>query len=622
MGVSGVGKTTVGSLLAKALHLPFFDGDDFHPTENVQKMKNGNALNDEDRQEWLNRLNSLASKQLESKKGGIIACSALKEKYRKLLIQNIESRVEWIYLKGTFEQIQERIQTREGHFMPTHLLQSQFDTLEAPTNAHSISIDASPEEIVTRIKKNLMEATEFGVYGLGVMGKSIARNLAQKKVKLSLYNRHVAGSEEKVAETLKTQHQELSKAQTFDEAKAFVNSLQRPRKILLMVSAGKGVDAVIEQLTPFLAAGDILIDGGNSHYQKTQERYHELQEKGIHFIGMGISGGEEGALKGPSMMPGGDAAVYNNIAPILNKAAARDQNGNACCTYIGPEGSGHFVKMVHNGIEYAEMQLLAEVVVLFKNQGKNPDEIAEVLSNWKATENSYLLEITTEILRKKEGEDWLIHKIMDKAGNKGTGNWTTVASAQLGMPSTMMTSSLFARYISFFKEERTQVSKHFKTKEKTANTLSEESIQKAYRFARIINHHQGFKLIKEADHHHKWNLNLSELARIWTNGCIIRSDYMVDLVEAFKVHPHLFENPVTLEELNSLKPFLKEVLSIGIQNDLPLPLFSEALQFLNQYALEDSSANIIQAQRDYFGAHTYQRKDDPSGKIYHSHWNE
>lgn len=319
-------------------------------------------------------------------------------------------------------------------------------------------------------------------------------------------------------------------------------------------------------------------------------------------------------------MPGGDKDTYLKIQPYLDKIAAKDKDNFPCCTYVGPEGSGHFVKMVHNGIEYAEMQLLAEAFELLKALGNNPDETATIMESWKPKANSYLLEITIEILRKKEGDDWLIHKIMDKAGNKGTGNWTTIATAELGIPSTMIASSLFARYTSFFKEERITASQFFDIEKTPELSITHDDVFKAYQFARIINHYQGFKLIKEASNSYGWHLNLSELARIWTNGCIIRSDLMVDLVTVFKCNEHLLTALEIKEVLQTLKPFAKKVVAEGILNDLPIGTMSESVNFLNGFSKADCSANIIQAQRDYFGAHTYQRKDDPSGKFYHTQW--
>ena len=620
MGVSGCGKSTIGKLLAQELDIPFFDGDDFHPESNIQKMSSGQALNDADRQGWLETLNDLAKQQL-AKNSCVIVCSALKQKYRDTLSLNINAETNWVYLSGSFNQIFDRLNSREGHFMPSELLISQFETLEEPKDALKIDITLTPENIIKTIKSGLMNTSEFGLFGLGVMGKSLCRNLANNGFKISMFNRHVDGVEVNVAKNFKAEYSELSQAKAFDDIAAFVNSLQQPRRIMLMVNAGKTIDYVIEDLLPYLSENDIIIDGGNSNYKKTKERNTYLKTKGIHFIGTGVSGGEEGALKGPSIMPSGDKEAYKNVAQFLETISAKDKNGLPCCTYVGPEGSGQFIKMVHNGVEYVEMQLLAEVATILESLGQNPDDIANTLDSWKSTANSYLLEITATIFRKKEGGDWLVNKILDKAGNKGTGNWTTIASAELGVPSTLIASALFSRYISFYKEERVQLNMNFENSNTSELNVTTNDILEAYQFARIINHYQGFKLISEASNKFEWHLNLSEIARIWTNGCIIRSTLMEDLVAVFKHTTNILTNPELINTVNNYKSSAKKVVSQCIFNDVTTPALAEAIQFLNGITTKYASANIIQAQRDYFGAHTYQRLDDDSGKSYHSNWN-
>ena len=620
MGVSGCGKSTIGTLLAQDLGIPFFDGDEFHPESNIQKMSSGQALNDDDRQGWLETLNDLAKKQLENN-SCVIVCSALKQKYRDILSDTIEDDTEWVHLAGSFNQILERVNSRADHFMPSELLKSQFDTLENPEDAIQIDISLTPENIIKKIKQKLMNTSEFGLFGLGVMGKSLCRNLANNGFKISMFNRHVDGVEEDVAINFKAQYPELSQAEAFDDISAFVNSLQQPRRIMLMVNAGKTIDYVIEDLLPHLSENDIIIDGGNSNYKKTKERYDYLKTKGIHFIGTGVSGGEEGALKGPSIMPSGDKDAYDKVAPFLETISAKDKNGLPCCTYVGPEGSGQFIKMVHNGVEYVEMQLLAEVSTILETLGQNPDEVSQTLQSWKGSADSYLLEITTHIFKKKEGDDWLVNKILDKAGNKGTGNWTANASAELGVPSTLIASALFSRYISFYKDERIQLNEKFQTKTTSELNITTNDVLEAYQFARIINHYQGFKLISEASNKFEWDLNLSEIARIWTNGCIIRSTLMEELVDVFKHTTNILTNPKLIDLVNTYKPAAKKVVSQSILNDVATPALGEAIQFLNGITTAYASANVIQAQRDYFGAHTYLRLDDASGKSHHTNWN-
>lgn len=619
MGVSGCGKSTIGNLLSEALKIPFFDGDDFHPEANVTKMSNGIPLNDEDRYGWLQTLNDLGKKQVEEN-SCIIVCSALKQSYRDILSKGIESKTKWVYLSGSFNQIEARINKRSDHFMSSALLQSQFDTLEHPENALQVDISLKPEEIIEKIIGKIQMKSEFGLFGLGVMGKSLSRNLAQKGFNISIFNREVKGSEENVAIDFKNAHPELKNSQPFSNVEAFVNSLQKPRKIMLMVNAGKITDMVIEDLIPYLSDGDILIDGGNSNYLKTKERYDYLKSKNINFIGVGVSGGEKGALKGPSIMPGGNKETYELVKPYLEGIAAKDADGLPCCTYIGEEGSGHFVKMVHNGIEYVEMQLLAEVFTIFKTMGKNPDEVANILESWKSDADSYLLGITVDILRKKDGDDWLVNKIVDKAGNKGTGNWTTIATAQLGTPSTLIASALFARYTSFYNEERLNANENFGITPSEIN-LNSEDVLNAYQFTRIINHYQGLKLISEAGKVYNWTLNLSEIARIWTNGCIIKSDFAEALISILKKDDNILTNQSIISQLKELKPSINKVVAECVLNELPVSCLSESVNFLNAYTTGNSSANIIQAQRDYFGAHTYQRTDDPSGDFHHTNWN-
>ena len=620
MGVSGSGKTTIGKLLAEALNVDFLDGDDFHSPENVNKMSAGIALTDEDRYPWLVSIHEKCHDALQNGNGLVFSCSALKKKYRRIIGEGMEDSVIWIYLKGGIDLVRDRMKSRQGHYMPLSLLQSQFDALEEPDDAIHVDISLDKETIINRIMEQI-ELTSFGIVGMGVMGKSLARNFARNGIVLSLHNRYVEGSEEGVAAKVIADYPELSQAQGFEDLRAFVASIRKPRKILLMINAGKETDHFINEIIPYLEKGDILIDGGNSHYLDTKRRMDDLEKMGIFFVGTGVSGGEKGALEGPAIMPSGTKDAYVMLESYLTKIAAKDVNGQACCTYIGPEGSGHYVKMVHNGIEYAEMQLLAESYAYLRYVlQKTPDEISACFAAWNEGQLSgYLLDITSKLLLKKEGDQWLIDLILDVAGNKGTGNWTTISGSELGQPITVLSSALFARYLSTIKEKMELV-KDEMGQINSDNMVTEETLKQAYTLTRLVNHQQGFMLIKSASDNFKWNLSLSELARIWTNGCIIRSHLMEKLTLVLHDQNNLFSNLEIQNQISELKPALKKCCIGALNFNLAFPCHLAALDYLNTLQNDYASANIIQAQRDFFGAHRYRRKDDASGQTYHTEW--
>ena len=619
MGVSGVGKSTVGKLLATSLGVPFFDGDDYHPRTNVKKMKNGEPLNDEDRKGWLEVLHQLAVTQLHEK-GAVIACSALKCSYRSLLRAGIDPFVKWIHITGSFDLIESRMKQRSDHFMPDSLLRSQFETLEKPVDALVLFCEESPEKLVSEIISYYNEHAEFGLYGLGVMGKSLSRNMALNGVKMSLYNRHLDGQEENVATEHKNAFSELSESLTFDNTASFVASLEKPRKIFFMVNAGRLIDTIISELLPFLEEGDILMDGGNSHYNDTKRRAVYLNEGGIKYLGVGISGGEEGALMGPSIMPGGNKKAYALVREHLELIAAKDADQKPCCAYIGKDGAGHFVKMVHNGIEYAEMQLIAEVYDLLRATGMKGDEIAAIFDSWNSKSSSFLLEATIRILRKKENGSYLLDHILDTAGNKGTGNWATVAAAELGYPATLIASALFARYMSSEKDQRIALEKVYGRRKRIEIKPDMDKLYDAFSFARIINHHQGFQLLVRAKKEYNWNLCLPEIARIWTSGCIIKSTLMQELILALKNSESILQDSNFARRIKEDKNSLQHLVSWSVKNEIAIPCLSASLQYYYYSVASESSANLIQAQRDFFGAHTYQRKDDPKGIYYHTDW--
>lgn len=620
MGVSGSGKTTIGQSLANHLGIPFFDGDDFHSKGNIEKMKAGIPLDDVDRYEWLKSIHKIASKTISNNRSAVIACSALKKKYREIIAENIKASIFWIFLNGSKELIQKRMESRKDHYMPASLLQSQFDILEIPHESIMIDISLDQQTMVNTILQETNKST-LGVVGLGVMGKSLARNWARTGIKLSLYNRYVKSVEEQIAEKAIQSYPELNNAVGFEDLQLFVQSLAKPRIIFMMIKAGKETDRFIDEILPQLDAGDILIDGGNSHYEDTKRRITYLNKQQIHFIGTGVSGGEKGALNGPSIMPSGSPEAYQKIEQLLFAIAAKDKNGDPCATYIGPDGSGHFVKMIHNGIEYAEMQLIAETYAYFRYvQGLEPNMIADIFHEWnQGTLHSYLLESTVHILQKKEGDAYLIDLILDVAGNKGTGNWATISASELGIPAGMITGALFARYVSTLKESIRSL-RQKPISNNTSTRLSIDSIKAAYTAARVINHQQGFLIMKAASLEFNWKLDLSNIARIWTNGCIIRSTLMEKMVIAFRKHDDLFEDDELKQEVILLKPDLKAFCISSLEADLSIPCHITALDYLNSLHAMHSTANIIQAQRDFFGAHTYQKKNDRSGSFYHTEW--
>lgn len=464
--------------------------------------------------------------------------------------------------------------------------------------------------------------SEIGLIGLGVMGTSLARNIARNKYSISLYNRYVKGSEEAVAKKKIEQYRELESAQGFEDIEAFVDSLQQPRKIILMLTAGAAVDELIDQLVPHMDQGDLIIDAGNSHYRDSQRRYDQLEHKGFHFIGLGVSGGEEGALKGPSLMPGGSKAAYDLVEGLFCSIAAKTKDNKATSAYVGSGGAGHFVKMVHNGIEYAEMQLIAEFFQIMKLALEmDYQQIASVFEQWNQGDlKSYLLEITIDILRAKDQEGYLLDRIQDKAAHKGTGAWSLVAAAELGQAATMIASALFSRYTSSKKRYRTKLSQLYSNPSKKVD-LSVADLKATYRFARIVNHHQGFSLIHVASKKNHWEIDLGVVCKLWTEGCIIKSDLLDQLYEVLNQNLLPLSDSSIAEQINSDRSRIEQLLSRLISTAVPVFSISNAYEFFKQLTQEQSGANLIQAQRDYFGAHGVQLLGDDSDELHHLNWN-
>ena len=455
------------------------------------------------------------------------------------------------------------------------------------------------------------------------MGTNLSRNLGRNGFSLSLYNRHLDGIEENVAKQAIATFEELKNAQGFDDMSTFVQSLDSPRVIILMIDAGDATGGVIDSLVPMLSTGDVVIDGGNAHYQDTINRVNDLHDKGIHFLGCGISGGTEGALYGPSIMPGGSKKGYAIAEPILKKIAALDYKGQPCCAYIGPGGAGHFVKMVHNGIEYAEMQLLAEVYSLLRwAVGLTPDHIAEVLSGWKNTEaTSYLLDITLNILREKEGDQWVIDSILDSAGHKGTGGWAVQAAASFGIPAMMITASLHARYLSAQRHIRIHLDEISRVQSRKNASLGTTDLFHAFQLSRLINYHEGFAIIRAASSHYGWEIDLASLSAVWTNGCIIRSAMMNQFATLWETwNDELILHPYIKGVITSGWAGLRRINQVASSETLFTPCLVAASQYIAGASLRYPSANLIQAQRDYFGHHGFKKIGDRSDTVYHFPW--
>ncbi|WP_081166030.1 NADP-dependent phosphogluconate dehydrogenase [Lactococcus garvieae] len=469
-----------------------------------------------------------------------------------------------------------------------------------------------------------MTQANFGVVGMAVMGKNLALNVESRGYTVALFNRTTAKTEEVVAEH---PDKNFVLTKTIEE---FVAAIEKPRRIMLMVQAGPATDATIQSLLPHLDKGDILIDGGNTHFPDTMRRNAELADSGINFIGTGVSGGEKGALEGPSIMPGGQKEAYDLIAPIFEQIAGKaPQDGKPCVAYMGPNGAGHYVKMVHNGIEYGDMQLIAESYDLLKRiLGLDNAEIQSIFEEWNEGElDSYLIEITKEVLKRKDdqGTDgYIIDKILDKAGNKGTGKWTSQSSLDLGVPLPLITESVFARFISTYKDERVKASTVLSGPEATfSGDKSDivEKIRQALYFSKIMSYAQGFAQLRQASKEYDWDLPYGTIAQIWRAGCIIRAEFLQNITDAFDKDANL-EN-LLLDEyfIDITKRYqaaVRDVVSLAVQAGIPVPTFTSAISYYDSYRSANLPANLIQAQRDYFGAHTYERTDMDG--IFHYDW--
>ncbi|MBO1347095.1 MAG: decarboxylating NADP(+)-dependent phosphogluconate dehydrogenase [Hormoscilla sp. GUM202] len=470
-----------------------------------------------------------------------------------------------------------------------------------------------------------MTQPSFGLIGLAVMGENLALNVERNGFPVTVYNRTTAKTDEFMATRAKGKN--FKSARTIEE---FVKFLDRPRKILVMVKAGKPVDAVIDQLKPLLEEGDTIVDGGNSLYEDTERRTQDLEAKKLGFVGMGVSGGEEGALNGPSLMPGGTPAAYKELEPIFTKIAAQVDDG-PCVTFIGPGGAGHYVKMAHNGIEYGDMQLIAEAYDLLKNAlGLDRKQLHEVFAEWNTTDelNSFLIEITADIFPQIDPDTNkpLLDLILDAAGQKGTGRWTVVSALELGVTLPTITAAVNARVMSSIKDERVAASQ-----ELTGPTGKYDGDVKAFinkirdalYCSKICSYAQGMALLAKASSEYNYNLNLSEISRIWKGGCIIRAGFLDKIKVAFNENPQLANlllAPEFKQTILDRQGAWRDVLATASQLGIPVPAFSASLDYFDSYRRASLPQNLTQAQRDYFGAHTYERIDKPRGEFFHTQW--
>ncbi|MFO7975183.1 MAG: decarboxylating NADP(+)-dependent phosphogluconate dehydrogenase [Candidatus Hydrogenedentota bacterium] len=469
-----------------------------------------------------------------------------------------------------------------------------------------------------------MAEQDIGLIGLAVMGENLVLNMESKGFGVAVFNRTVSKVDRFIEGRAKGKN--IVGCHSIEE---FVQSLKKPRRVMLLVKAGEAVDAFIEKLIPHLEKGDIIIDGGNSHFPDTIRRTEYVESKGLLYIGTGVSGGEEGALKGPSMMPGGSPEAWPHVKDIFQTICAHTESGEPCCDWVGEGGAGHFVKMVHNGIEYGDMQMICETYHLMKEGlGMSNEEMHDVFAEWNEGElDSYLIEITRDILGyKDEDGNAVIDQILDTAGQKGTGKWTAIAALEEGQPLTLIGEAVFARCLSALKEERVEAAKHLKGETTPFSGDKQafiDDLRKALYASKIVSYAQGYQLMRSAAKTYGWNLNYGGIALMWRGGCIIRSVFLGKIKEAFDNNPKLVNlllDPFFKDAVTSAQASWRNVVGEAVKMGIPVPAISTALAFFDGYRHERLPANLLQAQRDYFGAHTYERVDKPRGEFFHTNW--
>jgi 6-phosphogluconate dehydrogenase len=623
MGVSASGKSTLGEALARRLGWRFIEGDALHPPANVAKMKAGIALDDADREPFLRSVGEAARAQRGN--GVVLACSALRRRYRDLL-RDLAGPVLFVHPQVDRAQLATRLASRRDHFMSPALLDSQLATLEIPAaDEQAVAIDGQLP--VTRQVEAVVAALatcEVGVIGLAVMGENLALNIESRGYPVCVYNRTVARVSDFVAG--RGRGKRFTGAQSLE---SFVVALQRPRRILMMVKAGAPVDELIAQLLPLLDAGDILVDGGNSLYSDTIRRTRQVESHGFLYVGCGVSGGEEGALNGPSLMPGGSAAAWPRLQPVFEAICARTPDGEPCCRWIGSDGAGHYVKMIHNGIEYADMQLIGEVYdVMRRALGLSNEAMSAEFAKWNSGElDSYLIGITRDILafRDTRGEAVIDH-ILDAAGQKGTGRWTVNAALDEGVPLQLTAEAVFARNLSAAREERLAAASALPALPlaPAMNAFAVvEDLRAALYAAKIVSYAQGFALLRAAARSNSWQLDPGGIALAWRGGCIIRSAFLGEIRKAYCRDadlPNLVLDGFFTQALASREAAWRRAVIIAVSAGIPVPCLSAALAWWDACRCTSLPANLLQAQRDFFGAHQYERTDRPRGEFFHTDW--
>jgi 6-phosphogluconate dehydrogenase len=474
------------------------------------------------------------------------------------------------------------------------------------------------------LEEKMKEQADVGLIGLAVMGQNLVLNLDDHGYRVAVYNRTVEKVERFLAN--EAQGRQVVGAQSLPD---FINALERPRRIILMLKAGEPVDSMIEQLLPPLDQGDIIVDGGNSHFLDSTRRARSLGQKGFRFVGTGISGGEEGARYGPSIMPGGHPAAWPFIKPVLQAIAAKAPDGTPCCAWVGEDGAGHFVKMVHNGIEYGDMQLICETYDLLRRVlNLSQDEICQVFADWnRGLLKSHLIEITIDIMAYKvEAGSPLLPRILDVAGQKGTGKWTVAAALDTAVPLTLISEAVFARFVSALKDERLIAATCFDDPAPVSVADKDgllNSLHQALYASKLVSYAQGFMLMRAASEEQGWNISYGDIALMWRNGCIIRASFLDDIKAAFARDANLINlllDPYFKAQIQDAVAGWRQTVSTAVLAGIPTPAMSSALAFYDSYRQERLPANLLQAQRDYFGAHTYERVDRPRGEFFHTNW--